>query len=426
MHKQPTVVLLVLISVLCITACSSSAPATSDTSVPTMTTLRVWSQHDLTDQSRTTSVLMQQRVADFEAATGISVEYEQIAWDQLAPKLALAVQSGGVVPDVVETGRQHIPTLFAVGALAALDEVLAAETWVTELDERDSQSCIIDGRRYCVANLVRGGITYYRTSAFPDGFPETHSAWLEAGERLQAEGMYLSTFFAGRSYASIEWAWAPWIYSNGGRIFDEQGRPAWATPEVAEVLAYARTLLARGYLPAEIITGDIPTGELPWIEGEAASFRGGTWSFLYVPDLRQGIETGTVQITGGLRFNDGPAHVFLNNESWIVPTGARNPAAAAAWISGLMQPDFLAAWSKAQFGIPTHPAARALPDFDTPFYQQIMTILLEQGRYMDRSPYYVESMDILAIAVQEILLNPELDIQQRLQAAEAEILQRYW
>lgn len=91
-----------------------------------------------------------------------------------------------------------------------------------------------------------------------------------------------------------------------------------------------------------------------------------------------------------------------------------------------MQPDFLAAWSKAQFGIPTHPAARALPDFDTPFYQQIMTILLEQGRYMDRSPYYVESMDILAIAVQEILLNPELDIQQRLQAAEAEILQRYW
>lgn len=227
MHKQPTVVLLVLISVLCITACSSSAPATSDTSVPTMTTLRVWSQHDLTDQSRTTSVLMQQRVADFEAATGISVEYEQIAWDQLAPKLALAVQSGGVVPDVVETGRQHIPTLFAVGALAALDELLAAETWVTELDERDSQSCIIDGRRYCVANLVRGGITYYRTSAFPDGFPETHSAWLEAGERLQAEGMYLSTFFAGRSYASIEWAWAPWIYSNGGRIFDEQGRPAW-------------------------------------------------------------------------------------------------------------------------------------------------------------------------------------------------------
>ncbi len=426
MHKQPTVVLLVLISVLCITACSSSAPATSDTSVPTMTTLRVWSQHDLTDQSRTTSVLMQQRVADFEAATGISVEYEQIAWDQLAPKLALAVQSGGVVPDVVETGRQHIPTLFAVGALAALDEVLAAETWVAELDERDSQSCIIDGRRYCVANLVRGGITYYRASAFPDGFPETHSAWLEAGERLQAKGMYLSTFFAGRSYASIEWAWAPWIYSNGGRIFDEQGRPAWVTPEVAEVLAYARTLLARGYLPAEIITGDIPTGELPWIEGEAASFRGGTWSFLYVPDLRQGIETGTVQITGGLRFNDGPAHVFLNNESWIVPTGARNPAAAAAWISGLMQPDFLAAWSKAQFGIPTHPAARALPDFDTPFYQQIMTILLEQGRYMDRSPYYVESMDILAIAVQEILLNPELDIQQRLQAAETEILQRYW
>jgi hypothetical protein len=92
----------------------------------------------------------------------------------------------------------------------------------------------------------------------------------------------------------------------------------------------------------------------------------------------------------------------------------------------MMQPDFLAAGVKHSLAFPPTRAAQALPDFDTPFYQQIMSILREQGRYMDRSPYYVESMDTLAIAVQEILLNPELDIQQRLQAAEVEILQRYW
>lgn len=428
--RQITRILCVLgVCGLVLAGCGPSpAPGSASTGTPGTTsgTLRIWSQYDLTDAENPPSVLMRQRIADFESTTGIAVAYEQVAWDQLAPKLALATQSGGAVPDIVETGRQHIPSLFDAGALMALDDVLAEEPWVSALNPSHQAGCIIDGKHYCVANLVRGGVTYYRAAAFPDGFPDTNDAWLTEAARLKQEGQYISTFFAGRSYAAIEWAWAPWIYSNGGRIFDDEGKPAWASPQVVEVFAFARTLLAEGYLPEAIITGDFATAEAPWIEGDSASFRGGTWSFLFVPGLEEGIERGEIAITGGLRFNGGPPHVFLNNESWVIPTGAPNPEGAAAWISGFMEPAFLAEWSQAQFGIPTLPAAYDTEAFDSLFYREVAALLTEQGRYMDTSPYYVQSLDTLAIAAQEILLDHSVDIMERLKQAEEEILTRYW
>ena len=45
---------------------------------------------------------------------------------------------------------------------------------------------------------------------------------------------------------------------------------------------------------------------------------------------------------------------------------------------------------------------------------------------MQRSPYYLESLDALAVAWQELLLDPALDAQTHLQAAQDLILQSYW
>ena len=45
---------------------------------------------------------------------------------------------------------------------------------------------------------------------------------------------------------------------------------------------------------------------------------------------------------------------------------------------------------------------------------------------MQQSPFYVESLDILAIAWQELLLDPELDAAAHLQEAQDEVLARYW
>lgn len=389
--------------------------------------ITVWSRYDLADEEDANAVTLAQFIADFEAETGTEVIYEQVAWDQLAPKLSLAVQSGGDVPDLVEAGSQHIPALLDAGALMAMDDLLTDAAWAETLTEGDEKACVIDGERYCVANNVRGGMTYYQAALFPDGLPVDASEWVEAGETAKADGLFLSSFFSGRSYSAIEIAWWPKILSNGGNIFDEEGRPAWATEEVAEVAAWGQEMFANEYFPEVSVTGDFSDPEIVWTEGDAASFGGGSWSAIFVGGLRDSVDSGDVGMTGGVGFNGGDPHVFMVSEAWVVPTGAANPEGAAAFVGAFMQPEFLSSWAEAQFGIPTTTEAYEMGQFSgSPFYTQVDEILSSEGAYMQQSPYYVESLDILATTWQELLLDPSLDPLTELQAAQSEVLTRYW
>jgi ABC-type glycerol-3-phosphate transport system substrate-binding protein len=387
--------------------------------------LVIWSRYDLNDTEDANAVTLKTKIEAFEADTGVDVVYEQVAWDQLSPKLAIAVQSGGDVPDIVESGSQHIPSLLDAGALMPLDDLLAGSAWVSELNDGDKLACVVEGVRYCVAHNVRGGMTYYRTASFPDGFPATTEAWLETAPTVAGDGKYFGTQFAGRSYGAIEVMWWPMIASNGGAIFDEEGKPAWVSEEVAEVVEFGRTLFNEGYFPELNITGDFADAEAPWIDGSAASFGGGSWSAIFVPGLQDAVDAGEVMMTGGVDFGGGP-HVFMVSEGWVVPTGAVNTEAAARWLDAFFEPQFLADWAAAQYGIPTLATAYEAAEFDSAFYQSVDDILGTQGLYMQQSPYYVESLDTLAVAFQELLLDPSLDVMTRLEEARDEVLNRYW
>jgi multiple sugar transport system substrate-binding protein len=387
--------------------------------------LVIWSRYDLADTEDANAVTLAAKIAEFEEATGIDVIYEQIAWDQLAPTLSIAVTSGGDVPDIVEAGSQHIPSLLDAGALMPLDDILADSEWVADLGSGDTTACVVDGVRYCVAHNVRGGMTYYQADAFMDGFPATAEDWMTVAPDLSGEDSFFSTQYAGRSYASIEIMWWPMIASNGGAIFDEEGKPVWASEEVAEVVDFGRTLFNDGYFPEVNVTGDFSDAEAPWVDGTAASFRGGSWSAIFVPGLQDSVDAGDVMMTGGVDFGGG-SYVFMVSEGWVVPDGAENTEAAAMWIDAFFEPEFLASWSAAQFGIPTLSTAYETAEFDSAFYAAVDEILGEQGLYMQQSPFYVESLDALAIAFQEMMLDPEIDALERLQEAQDEVLNRYW
>jgi ABC-type glycerol-3-phosphate transport system substrate-binding protein len=96
--------------------------------------LKMWAPHDLTDEENAPSVTLRQTIDTFEATTGIQVEYEQVAWDQMATKLALQAQSGGDMPDVVETSSQHVLALINTGALMDISGLVAGTPWIKELN----------------------------------------------------------------------------------------------------------------------------------------------------------------------------------------------------------------------------------------------------------------------------------------------------
>ncbi|MCU0491385.1 MAG: extracellular solute-binding protein [Chloroflexaceae bacterium] len=424
------------------TAAATAAPAATAAAEPTkppvtagaMTglprldgqTIKLWTQYDPTKTDSDQSRLLSAQIAAFEAATGATVEAEVIAWDQLATKLALAVQSGGDVPDIIEAGSQHIPALLSANALTDLTELVKDQPWLSDMAPTDALICQVEGRRVCVSNLVRSGVTYYRVSDFPNGFPATAEEALTEAERLAGEGKFFTSFFANKEFAAAELTYGQWIYSNGGTIFDAEGRPAWANEQSVQVLEWARQMKELKALPEPIFTGDFAAAEKPWVEQQSASFRGGTWSFIFIPGMDKEVADGTVRFTGGLSFNGNKPTTFMNAETLVVPTGAKNPAGAAAWLSAFMDPGFLAQWSKASFGLPTRTAALSQGDFNNDFYRQISTFISEQGKLIEQSPYYQESLNELAIAIQDIMLNPSVDIAERLQKAQDDTIARFF
>ncbi len=403
---------------LVISGCTQAAPKEK--------TLVIWARHDLTNQEDPPSVTMKRVIEEFEAQTGIKVVYEQVAWDQLATKLALQVQSGGDVPDIVEVGSQHVNALLNVGALMDISDLVKGASWLGELNPGDAQSCVRDGKRYCVATRVTGGAWYYKTADFPSGWPSAAQAWLTEGARLKNDGKYIATFFAGRHYASVELTWGPLIYSNGGRIFDNDGKPVWATQQTVEVVQWMRQLLAEGYIPETCFTGDFTAGEMPWVDGQASSVRGGTWSFLFIPGLDAQYGSGEAALGGGPAMSTGKNYVFLVGDGWGVPKGAKNTESALAWFNHFMQPTLLAEWANQYYGIPIIASALRDPAFDDPFYRAAAENLGKNGIFIEPSPYYQESLDALAIALQELMLNPNMEILPRLERAQTEILNRYW
>lgn len=387
--------------------------------------ITMWASYDLTDEENPPSVTLSQAIATFESATGIEVEYEQVAWDQLSMKLAVQAQSGGDMPDVVEISSQHVMALINAGALMDIAEMAENAPWADEINPSEAQACVIGGERYCVAADIRGGAWYYNTGDFPDGWPTTPEGWMEAGERLAAEDMYVSTFFAGRHYGAAELTWGPWFYSNGGSIFDAEGKPNWASPENVEVVAWARELLANGYIPETCFTGDFTAGETPWVDGNAASVRGGSWSYLFIPGLEEKYQADEVELGLAPDFGEG-SKVFLVGEGWAIAEGAENPAGAMAWINFFMNPQILAQWASQHYGIPTIDAAFQSGEFSGEFYQATAENLGENGIFIEPSEFYVESLSKLSETLQELMINPEMDIMENLQEAQDEILNRYW
>ncbi|MBC7243392.1 MAG: extracellular solute-binding protein [Anaerolineae bacterium] len=388
--------------------------------------ITVWARYDLTNTEDQAAVSLKQLITSFEATTGIKVNYEQVAWDQIALKLALIAQSGGEMPDVTELGSQAVPQLVSAGALMDITELVKDTPWASQLSNADAQACIYQGKRYCVTADVRGGAWYYNVADFPNGWPTTPQDWLKEGERLAKEGKYISTFFAGRHYAAVELTWGPWIRSNGGHVFDAEGKPAWATPETVEVVNWARELLSKGYIPETCFTGDFTAGETPWVDGKAASVRGGSWSFLFIPGLKDKINAGETKLGLAPAFKEGKHYVFLVGETWAVPKNAKNPKGALAWLNFFMNPPVLAQYASNMYGIPTIDEAFRASAFDSDFYRETAKNLAENGVFMEQSPYYTESLDALAIALQELMLDPKLDPATHLQQAQDEVIKRYF
>ena len=132
-----------------------------------------------------------------------------------------------------------------------------------------------------------------------------------------------------------------WVGSNGGRLFDEKGRPTFTEKPVLEVLAFWKELndccLAPDWLSRDYLAtfADLATGKAAMIMGWG---RGSGYFEQYAPDL---VKNGDIGVFATKPV--GPSgKTFLtqfDSEPWMIFKDSANPEEAAEFLKFFYKPE---------------------------------------------------------------------------------------
>lgn len=294
-----------------------------------------------TEPNPKTKAVMDEIIADFEKANpGIKVVQEAIAWGDLDKKMQAALASGAL-PEAAH-GQTYVErSLAAKGMLRPLNDVVASIgeddifDVVKKLDYNPK-----DKNYYGLAHAVGTDLIiyrkdFYREAGVPvDQAPKTWKEWLEHLKKLtdKSKGRY-GLSLAGPGFFINEDLYM-WVGSNGGRLFDKNGRPTFTEKPVLETLAFWKELadcclapdwLSRGYLDT---FADLATGKAATILGWG---RGTGYFEQYAPDV---VAKGDIGVFASKPI--GPSgKTFLTQfdcEPWMIFKKSKHPEEAAQFL----------------------------------------------------------------------------------------------
>lgn len=234
-------------SVTTLTACSGGGDPGGDDSA----TINVWH----TESTPITVEAMEQIITEYEADhPGVDIIQETVGWGDLQVKFQAALAAGDL-PEITHVEPMFVRTLYGQDLLLPLDEVVEAfdGDYMPQLQEMFE---LEDGHTYGVVHAWGTDTTVYRADLYANapeaGTPEDVVTWDESVEQWKAvaaanPGIY-PLLLAGSAAHNVNEEVYLWLGSNGGNLFDENGRATIDTPEMIEVLEYWKTLKDEGLL----------------------------------------------------------------------------------------------------------------------------------------------------------------------------------
>jgi len=225
----------------------------------------------------------------FTKDTGITVEFADIPYAQIAPKVLLQAKDNPSAYDVIQFDSPMLAPLVAGGALAKLDDRINAST---EYDNADFPAQVQEyasyqGTRYGLPLSTEPYILWYRTDLLDQAglkVPTTYDEMIANAEKLTANGVYGSDSGFGAEIGAYYWLEA--VYNFGGKLFDpDTCTPTLDSPEAkAATEAYAKLL---PFTPPSAVNGGGNEMTTAFIQGLAAQEINATGYYSIMADPAQ-------------------------------------------------------------------------------------------------------------------------------------------
>ena len=312
------------------------------------TTVTIWH----TESNPATKQAFQEIIDAYERANPrIKIVQEAVGWAALNGKLQTAVATGAV-PDAtqleVSVGRSFLYKQMLRPMDDLLDSIGRQSVYPAVrnlmVDERD-------GKTYGVSHAIGVNLLTYRkdflrAAGVAEAAPKTFAEWLAMLKKLtvdtngdgKPDRFGLSISGTGHN---INESLYTLIGSNGGRLFDANGKPTLTEPQVIEALKFYKELadccLAPDWLSRDFLgtMGDLATGKAAMIMGWG---RGAGFYEQYAPDV---VARGDIGV-----FDSKPIGPSGNNyltqfdcEGWAVFKSAKNGEEAVKFLKFLHQPE---------------------------------------------------------------------------------------
>lgn len=263
--KKRLMAVCTLVTVACLTACSSSSTNTTESTDTAATDSSSGAESVAgTDEAADTDkpyagttihVLLNTHeyydiadnyITEFEEATGIDVVMEHVERVALATKQEMELGAGTGAYDVMLIDPSKVSRYYQAGWVEPLDEWIASEDPAVTSPDFDindylpafTQLLTVDGKLCGLPAVGETTMLFYRQDLFDQaGIEEAPKTWDEVEEacvKLKALGVDAIGLRARAGEGLNCYIWPSLLYAYGGRYVDENGYPVLNSPEAVE------------------------------------------------------------------------------------------------------------------------------------------------------------------------------------------------
>ncbi|MFF2166393.1 extracellular solute-binding protein [Streptomyces sp. NPDC058175] len=341
--KSVSVAATVVVTALALTSCGSGGG--EQVAADKKQTLTVWAMGE--EGTRLKAV-----TDEFtEQHPNITVKVTPVGWDVVHQKLVSAI-AAKKTPDMAQMGSTMMGEFIALDALEPVDTKTFKKS---DFFPATWDSNVKDGTAYGVPWYADTRALYYRTDlAKKAGIDKAPTTWKEQ-QALAAAYQKAGAEWGTDLQPSSTGAWQSWVqylYSAGGELIGEDGKPALDSPAAIRAFTewagyFKKGLAKKTFTPGYDVTKDFGSGKRPM-------FQSGPWMVRNIDDQQPQIKN---------KYKVVPVPADKTSTSWVGGASlvtfknSAHKAAAEELTQYLTRPKVQAEWYEADKALPANKAA---------------------------------------------------------------------